>query len=168
MENEILSKGYVLIKPHHFLDYLYDLAIDNRHTGEENILSNNNALLCCMFIDGKMKKIKYTPFVDDICYPCSKLADHKRCTDYFDDVTTLNYGFRYKNDFNYQLDLKLNAALPDVFCFDRIFDMSDILVMLKEKLTNEIIGYYLWNRENRNINTFIGIEKAIQIYRDSK
>lgn len=163
-EKEILEKGYILIKPHHFLDYLYDLAVGDRHEEEANPFSNNNGLLCRMFMDGKLKRLRFTPFVDDICYPCKKLADHKRCTDFFDDATTLYYGFRYKNDFNYQLDLKLNAALPEIFCFDREFGMAKLLTLLKENLTGEIIGYYLWNREKRIENTFIGIEKALSIY----
>ena len=29
-----------------------------------------------------------------------------------------------------------------------------------------IIGYYLWNRENRNEITFIGIDKALAIYKN--
>jgi len=44
--------------------------------------------------------------VDDICSPCKKLLGGNRCIDYFDEETTLAYGFRYKNDFNYQLDIK--------------------------------------------------------------
>lgn len=164
MENIITERGYTLIKPHHFLDFLYDLAIDYRHEGEEKFFTNYNAQLCRMFFDGKMTKVKFTPFVDDICYPCDKLADHKRCTDYFDDETTLFYGFRYKNDFNYQLDLKINAALPHVFDFDRVFDMSELLPLLKNNLTNEVIEYYLWKRKNRDEYTFVGIDKAISIY----
>lgn len=159
MENTV-----TLIKPHHFLDFLYDFAVGDRHEHEENVYGSNNAALCRAFMDGEMKYIRFTPFVDDICAPCRKLAEHKRCTDYFDDATTLYYGFRYKNDFNYQLDLKLNRALPEVFDFDRTFAMAELLPLLKANLTEEIIGYYLWNRENRNRNTFLGIEKAMLIY----
>ena len=75
---------FVRIKPHHFLDYLYDLGIDYRHEGEGNPNGNKNAELCQDFIDGKVDKIKFTPFVDDICRPCKKLADGKRCVDFFE------------------------------------------------------------------------------------
>ena len=156
---------HVLIKPHHFLDYLYDLGIGYRHDDEINFNGNRNGELCRKFIDGEMKKIKFTPFVDDICRPCKKLVEGKRCIDYFDDETTLYYGFRYKNDFNYQLDLKLNAALPDVFCFDKIWDMSELLLVLKKNLTEEVIGLYKWDRPDRAENTFSGIEKGELIYK---
>ena len=157
------NKDFTTIKPHHFLDYLYDMAIDNRHD-EPNIFGNNNGELCRQFIDGKLKKIKFTPFVDDICGPCKKLVDGKMCTDYFDDETTLYYGFRYKNDFNYQLDIKLNAALPEVFDFDKEWDTFDLLCALGKGLTAEIINLYLWQRPDRVGKTFEGIEKGKKIY----
>ena len=72
---------------------------------------------------------------------------------------------RYKQDFNYQLDIKLNNALPNIFIFDEKQKMIDVLMMLQEKLTDDIINLYLWKRENRIKNTFIGIQKAIEIYK---
>ncbi len=162
--NMHVEKKILKIKPHHFLDFLYDLAIDNRHD-EPNPYKNDNGRLCRAFIDGKITRIVFTPFVDDICRPCKKLIGGNGCIDYFDDVTTSCYGFRYKNDFNYQLDIKLNAALPSVFIFDVEQDMIDVLKALKEKLTNEIINLYLWKRSEREKNTFLGIEKAITVYK---
>ena len=161
--NEGTKKEFDTIKPHHFLDFLYDLAVCDRHD-EENLSGNNNALLSRKFSDGEMKKIKFTPFVDDVCRPCNKLIDGVRCIDYFDDETTLNYGFRYKNDFNYQLDLKLNRALPKIFCFDKTQNMFDVLTALEKNLTSEIIDLYLWKRSNRVENTFKGINKAKVFY----
>lgn len=158
------SRKYFLLKPHHFLDYLYDLGVDYRHDGEENPNGNKNAELCRMFIDGKIDKIRFTPFVDDICMPCKKLANGKRCVDYFDDETTLYYGYRYKNDFNYQLDLKLNEVLPDVFDFDKVWDMFEVLSELEKTLTKEIVGLYKWQRPERIEKTFLGIKKGIEIY----
>lgn len=157
--------GYTLIKPHHFLDYLYDLAVGERHENEQNLSGNSNGELCRQFIDGKIKKIKFTPFADDICRPCKKLAEGKMCLDYFDDATTLYYGFRYKNDFNYQLDLKLNEKLPDVFCFDKVWDMPELLFALEKGLTADIINMYKWQRPSRAENTFFGIKKGKEIYR---
>ena len=171
MENNTIfanDDNFVRIKPHHFLDYLYDLGIDYRHEGEGNPNGNKNAELCQDFIDGKVDKIKFTPFVDDICRPCKKLADGKRCVDYFDDETTLNYGFRYKNDFNYQLDIKLNEALPDVFDFDRVWDTFELLSELEKKLTKEIIELYKWQREARVEKTFYGIKKGKTIYKKGR
>lgn len=158
-ENAVILK----IKPHHFLDFLYDLAINNRHD-EENPNGNRNGELCRDFMDGKLTKIIFTPFVDDICAPCNQLKEN-RCIQSFDDETTKNYGFRFKNDFNYDLDLKLNKALPDIFMFDKVQDTINVLTLLNEKLSDEIINLYLWKREERVKNTFIGINKAIKIYK---
>ena len=154
----------VLIKPHHFLDYLYDLGIDYRHDDEVNVNSNNNAELCRAFIDGKMRRIKFTPFVDDICRPCKKLVDGKRCSDCFDDETTLFYGFRYKNDFNYQLDIKLNEALPQIFCFEKVWDTCEVLCELEKNLTKEIIELYKWQRPERFSKTLQGIKRGKELY----
>ena len=153
----------LVIKPHHFLDFLYDLAVNNRHD-ESNPSGNANGELCRAFMDGKFNKIIFTPFVDDVCRPCKFLADGKRCLQYFDDETTLRYGFRYKNDFNYQLDIKLNAALPNIFVFDVEQNITDVLKALKDNLTEDIINFYLWRKDTRVKHTFIGINKAIEIY----
>ena len=165
MELEILKKGYLLIKPHHLLDYLYDLAINYTHEGEVNNYGSNNGVLCLAFIKGLTFKVKFTPYVDDICAPCKNLIDGNRCVDFFDDETTKNYGFRYKNDFNYQLDIKLNKALPDLFNFNEIQNMVDVLFRMKETLTEEIVDLYLWKRPDRYKNTYLGINKAIEIYK---
>ena len=158
---------YILkIKPHHLLDYLYDLAINNRHD-EPNITGSRNGELCRDFMDGKVDKIIFTPFVDDICKPCKKLENGVKCTDIFDDETTKYYGYRSKHDFNYQLDIKLNEALPNVFVFEKEQDISEVLEQLKRYLTNDIINLYLWKRPDREKNTFSGIEKALTIYRNN-
>ena len=154
------------IKPHHLLDYLYDLAVNNRHD-EPNPLGNKNGELCRNFMDGKVTKIIFTPGVDDICKPCKKLENGGKCTDIFDDETTKYYGYRFKQDFNYQLDIKLNAALPDVFVFEKEQDILTVLEKLKLYLTNDIINLYLWKRPEREKNTFSGIEKALIIYRNN-
>ena len=159
-----MKKDFILIKPHHFLDYLYDLAINNRHE-EPNPNGNANGELCCAFMDGKLRRISFTPFVDDICRPCNQLDAKNKCIQFFDDETTKAYGTRYKQDFNYQLDIKLNKALPDIFIFDKEQAIIDVLEMIKSKLTSEIISLYLWQRPDRVKNTFIGIEKAIEIYK---
>ena len=154
------------IKPHHFLDYLYDLAINNRHD-EPNPYENRNGELCRDFMDGKLNKIVFTPGVDDICKPCKKLQNGIFCTDLFDNATTLAYGTNSKNDFNYNLDIKLNAALPDIFVFEKEQNILEVLEKLKDYLTNEIINLYLWKRPERERNTFLGIDKAIGIYRSN-
>ena len=155
---------FYTIKPHHFLDYLYELGIGYRHENEINVYGSNNAELCCAFGDGKMKNIRFTPFVDDICRPCKKLRDGVRCTDCFDDETARSYGVRYKHDFNYQLDMKLNEALPEIFDFDKVWNMADLLLELERSLTEDIIGLYKWQRPERAAKTFEGIKKGKAIY----
>ena len=157
-----MNKAYK-IKPHHFLDFLYDLAVNNRHE-EPNPNANRNGELCRFFIDGKLTKIIFTPEVDDICKPCKSLVNGQKCNQFFDDETTAYYGFRYKNDFNYQLDIKLNKALPHVFIFDEEQQMIDVLKKLDKHLTEDIINLYLWKRDERIKNTYDGIKKAIKIY----
>ena len=160
-----LDKTIVLtIKPHHFLDFLYDLGVNNRHD-EPNPNDNANGELCRAFMDGKIRNIIFTPLVDDICRPCNQLDKNKRCIQTFDDATTHYYGFRYKDDFNYDLDMRLNKALPDVFIFDAEQSIVDVLNALAKNLTEEIINLYLWKRPQRAKNTFLGIKKAISIYK---
>ena len=158
-----MDKNALLIKPHHFLDFLYDLATNNRHD-EPNPTGNANGELCRAFMDGNFSKITFTPLVDDICRPCNQLDKAQRCIQPFDDETTQYYGFRYKQDFNYNLDIKFNEVLPDIFIFDKEQNMIDVLKALQESLTNEIINLYLWKRPEREKNTFLGIKKAIEIY----
>ena len=161
-----MNEGFNIIKPHHFLDFLYDLGIGYRHEDEANIFGNRNGELCQEFIDGKMKRIKFTPLADDICKPCKKLSGGEVCTDCFDDETAFFYGFQHKVDFNYQLDMKLNKALPKIFCFDKIWAMCDVLCELDKVLTKEIIDLYKWQRPERAEKTFEGIKKGKTIYSD--
>ena len=162
-----MEKNLIVIKPHHFLDYLYDLAIDNRHD-EPNPKGNKNGELCRDFMDGKLTRIIFTPLVDDICRPCNQLNKKNKCTQLFDEITTKNYGTNSKNEFNYQLDIKLNNVLPDIFVFNKEQRMIDVLVALQERLTKDIINLYLWKRDNRIENTFLGINKAIRLYENTR
>lgn len=115
-----------------------------------------------MFKKGSFKKIKFTPGIDDICKPCKNLKDGY-CLDVFDKETTRRYNTNSKHKFNYNLDIKLNSKLPDIFVFDEVQSLYDVLIMLKTCLTKEIISVYLWERPKRSEMTFIGIEKALQI-----
>lgn len=160
-----MKNGVLLIKPHHFLDFLYDLAINNRHN-EPNPNENANGKLCRAFMNGEFKTIIFTPFVDDICKPCKCLIDGTTCNQSFDDETTKKYGVRSKNDFNHQLDIKLNAALPSVFVFDKEQNILNVLKILKESINDGVINLYPWDLPNRIQNTYLGIDKAINIYQN--
>ena len=165
MQNNPLNNKYILIKPHHFLDYLYDLAVNFDHEHEINYYGSNNGMLCTAFQKGQLKKIKFTPFVDDICKPCKNLKDTGKCTDIFDEITTKAYGTNSKHEFNYQLDIKLNAALPNIFQFEEVRNTIDVLYELEKFLTEEIVNLYLWKRPERYEKTMLGIAKAIKLYK---
>lgn len=163
MEIAVYNKGFIKIKPHHLLDFLYDLAIDYSHENEDNPYGSNNGILCWAFIHGYIKKIEFTPYIDDICAPCKKIVNGK-CTDLFDEDTTKLYGERLKNDFNYNLDIKLNVSLPDVFKFNEVQNTIDVLKMMQKLLSEDIVDLYLWKRPLRYKKTQEGISKAIAIY----
>lgn len=165
MELNDIDQNSILIKPHHLLDYLYDLAINYTHEDEINFYGNNNGILCRAFIKGLIKKITFTPFADDICRPCKKLINGQKCSDTFDEVTTKAYGINSKDEFNYQLDIKLNTALPDLFKFDIEQATIDVLYKMQKALTEDIINLYLWKRPERYKKTLEGIVKAIEIYK---
>lgn len=165
MPSNPLNSEYMLIKPHHLLDYLYDLAVDFDHEHEVNYTGSNNGILCIAFCKGQIRKIKFTPFVDDICKPCKNLLNDKKCSDTFDEATTKAYGTISKHEFNYQLDMKLNAALPKLFQFDEVKNTIDVLYELQKYLTEEIVDLYLWKRPSRYKNTLKGIAKAIELYK---
>ena len=158
-----MKNGVLLIKPHHFLDFLYDLAINNRHD-EPNPNENANGELCRAFMDGEFKTIIFTPFVDDICRPCKCLINGETCNQSFDEKTSKKYGIKSKNDFNYQLDIKLNAALPHIFVFHQEQNIINVLELLNKNLNDETINLYPWDLPNRVQNTYLGINKAIKIY----
>lgn len=160
MRYDCFSDKYLTIKPHHFLDFLYDLGSNFIYEGE-NVYGNNNALLSEMFKRGCFKNIKFTPGVDDICKPCKNLKNGY-CLDVFDEETTKKYNTNSKHEFNYALDIRLNKELPDIFIFDKVQSLYDVLIKLIASLTKEIISLYLWERPNRVEMTFIGIENALQ------
>lgn len=164
MELDTFNKDYYLIKPHHLLDFLYDLAINYTHEGEENPYGSNNGVLCLLFIKGFLKKIKFTPNTDDICKPCKNLLNGELCLDKFDDKTTELYGYRSKHEFNYNLDIKLNNCLPHIFRFDIEQNMIDVLHLLENCLTKSIVDLYLWERPERYKKTTEGIVRAIETY----
>lgn len=62
--------------------------------------------------------------------------------------------------------MKLNKALPKIFCFDKIRAMCDVLCELDKDLTKEIIDLYKWQRPERAEKTFEGIKKGKTIYSD--
>ncbi|MCQ3035311.1 MAG: hypothetical protein MJ248_03750 [Bacilli bacterium] len=165
MNLDILNNEFILIKPHHLLDYLYDLAIDYDHEGEVNVYGSYNGVLCQAFFQGLIKRIKFTPYIDDICKPCKNIVNG-RCIDTFDDTTTKLYGQRYKNEFNYELDIKLNSALPNLFKFNEAQNMLDILKEMQKVITEDIVNLYLWKRPDRYKKTLEGIAKAIEIYNE--
>ena len=55
-------------------------------------------------------------------------------------------------------------TVPNIFVFGVEQNITDVLKALKDNLTEDIINFYLWRKDTRVKNTFIGINKAIEIY----
>lgn len=153
---------HATIKPHHFLDYMYEMAAYN---GQFNPVTPSCSLYGyygTLIATGKIDTVVFTTGADDACQNCIKLIDGL-CTDEFTtpEVIAFNKGFTRKYDYNMKMDMDLIEALPSVFSPNQERSIDEIYAMLLEKLTPEII-LLNWDRENRVELTFKGIEMAIQ------
>ncbi|MBQ7058241.1 MAG: Gfo/Idh/MocA family oxidoreductase [Firmicutes bacterium] len=146
-------------KPHHFLDFLYELAenggVFDTFSPYGHIMGYYGNLLSA----GKIDTIVFTSGADDPCAPCRKLNEGI-CADLFPPDVAARYGVDRKYDYNLKLDLTFHHALPDVFPFDQERSIDEVFSMLQEKLTPEII-LLNWPRENRVKLTYRGLAMAI-------
>ena len=151
---------HATFKPHHFLDFLYEMAENNgvfeTFSPYGHVMGHYGNLLSA----GKIDTVSFTAGADDPCKPCQKLKEGI-CTDIFPAAVAAQYGIERKYDYNRKLDLSFEAALPDIFSFDQERNIDEVYVQLKEKLTPEII-LLNWPRENRVELTLRGLEMAIQ------
>lgn len=153
---------HATIKPHHFLDYMYEMAAYN---GEFNPVMANGSdygYYGTMIASGKIDSVTFTSGADEPCQHCRNLVDGI-CMDEFTtpEAISFNKGFTRKYDYNMKMDTDLVAALPSVFSLGQERSIDELYYMLLEKLTPEII-LLNWDRENRVELTFKGIEMAIQ------
>lgn len=151
---------HATFKPHHFLDFLYEIAENN---GVFSEVSPSGHLMGCfgnLLAAGKIDTVTFTSGADDPCKPCCKLKDGI-CTDRFDAATTARYGTDSKYEFNKALDLLFAETLPDIFSFDRERSIDDVYAYLLAHLTPEII-LKNWPRDNRAELTMQGLAMAIK------
>lgn len=153
---------HATIKPHHFLDYMYEMAAYNGKFNPVMANGSNYAQYGILIAAGNVDTVSFTTGADDACQNCKNLVDGI-CTDQFvtPEAIAFNKGFTRKYDYNMKMDLDLIEALPSVFSPNQERSIDEIFVMLQEKLTPEII-LLNWDRENRVELTFKGIEMAIQ------
>ena len=154
---------HATIKPHHFLDYMYEMAAFNGEFNPVTPSGSNYGFYGTLIAAGKIDTVSFTTGADDPCGNCCNLSEGI-CQDQFTtpEAIAFNKGFTRKYDYNMKMDTDLVRELPEVFSLDRERSIDEIYAMLQEKLTPEII-LLNWDRENRVELTFRGIEMAIQV-----
>ena len=153
---------HITVKPHHFLDYMYEMAAYNGQINPVMASGSNYGYIGTLIAAGKIDSVSFTTGADDPCQNCCKLVDGI-CTDEFitPEAVAFNKGFTRKYDYNMKMDTDLVAALPEVFALGQERNIDEVFALMQEKLTPEII-LLNWDRENRVELTFRGIEMAIE------
>ena len=150
---------HIKIKPHHFLDLICDTAVTNGIFEYISPYGHGMREHGNLLSQGKINSLTFTCEADDICKPCIKLKEG-HCTDLYNEELTARFGFDNKYDYNMKLDLGFINVLPEIFSPNIKRDIDDILSLLKEKLTPEII-LLNWPRENRVDFTLHGLDMVI-------
>ena len=150
---------HATFKPHHFLDFLYEMAENGGSFETEHPYGHIMGYYGNLLSAGKIDSVTFTTAADDPCKPCKNLVDGI-CRDVFPPEEAALYGFERKYDNSMKLDTDIERALPEVFSFETERNIDQIYGMLKEKLTPEII-LLNWPRPNRVELTFQGLEMAI-------
>ena len=153
---------HAIIKPHHFLDYMYEMAAYQGKFDPVMASGASYGYYGTLIADGKIDTVTFTTGADDPCQKCRNLVDGI-CQDKFvtPEVIAANRGYTRKYDYNLRMDMDLIAALPEVFAQNQERSIDEIYRMLQEKLTPEII-LLNWDREKRVELTFRGLEMAIK------
>ena len=150
---------HAVFKPHHFLDFLYEIAENNGVFSEESPTGHAMGYYGNLLSAGKIDTVAFTPDADSPCYPCKKLRDGI-CTDVFSEAVAAQYGTDRKYVYNRRLDMTFHEVLPEIFVFDEERSIDEVYALLSEKLTSEII-LLNWPRDNRVQLTFRGLAMAI-------
>ncbi len=151
---------HAFFKPHHFLDYLHEIAENNGSFYPVSPSGNAWGTYGNLLSSGKIDTVTFTSGADDPCGPCQKLKDGI-CTDIFSDEVAALYGVDHKYDYNMRMDLAFIEILPEVFSPNTERSIDDVYALLKDMLTPEII-LMNWPRKNRVEMTLRGLEMAIQ------
>ena len=150
---------HAVFKPHHFLDFLYEIAENNGVFSEESPTGHAMGYYGNQLSAGNIDTVTFTPDADSPCYPCQKLKDGI-CTDTFSAEVAARYGTDRKYVYNRRLDMAFHEALPDIFVFDEERSIDEVYALLSEQLTAEII-LLNWPRDNRVELTLRGLAMAI-------
>ena len=151
---------HALFKPHHFLDYLHEIAENGGAFHPVTPTGSAWGTYGNLLSAGKIDTVTFTAGADDPCRPCRKLKDGI-CTDIFSEKVAAGYGTDRKYVYNLRMDLAFIRALPDVFSADTERSIDDVYALLREKLTPEII-LMNWPRKNRVELTFRGLDMAVR------
>ena len=153
---------HITVKPHHFLDYIYEMAAYNGEINPVMASGSNYGYIGTLIAAGKIDSVSFTTGADDPCQNCCKLVDGI-CQDQFvtPEAIAFNKGFTRKYDYNMKMDTDLVQVLPEVFALGQERSIDEVFAQLKEKLTPEII-LLNWQREQRVELTMRGLEMLIQ------
>ena len=151
---------HALFKPHHFLDYLHEIAENDGVFYPVNPSGNAWGTYGNLLSAGKIDTVTFTSGADDPCLPCRKLKDGI-CSDIFPEDVAALYGVERKYDYNLKMDLAFIEVLPCLFSPDTERSIDDVFALLREKLTPEII-LMNWPRKNRVELTFRGLDMAVR------
>ena len=156
MEVQVMHAAF---KPHHFLDFLYEMAENGGVFETANPFGHVMGKYGNLLAAGKIDSVTFTSGADDPCIPCRNLVDGI-CMDVFSKEEAELYGFARKYDNSMKLDTDIARALPKVFSFETERSIDQVYKILKEMLTPEII-LLNWPRPNRVELTYKGLEMAI-------
>ena len=151
---------HATFKPHHFLDFLYEMAENGGVFETEHPYGHIMGYYGNLLSAGKIDTVTFTTAADDPCRPCRNLVDGI-CMDVFSKEEAELYGFARKYDNSMKLDTDIERALPEVFAFDKVLSIDTVYALLKEKLTPGVI-LLNWPRPNRVELTYKGLQMAIQ------
>ena len=150
---------HATFKPHHFLDFLYEMAENGGTFETEHPYGHIMGYYGNLLSAGKIDSVTFTTAADDPCKPCKNLVDGI-CMDVFSREEAELYGFARKYDNSMKLDTDIERALPEVFSFEKERSIDEVYALLQEKLTPDII-LLNWPRENRVELTYHGLKMAI-------
>ena len=150
---------HATFKPHHFLDFLYEMAENDGTFETEHPYGHIMGYYGNLLSAGKIDSVTFTTAADDPCKPCKNLVDGI-CMDVFSKEEAELYGFARKYDNSMKLDTDIERAFPEAFSFEKERSIDQVYALLKEKLTPQII-LLNWPRENRVELTYHGLEMAI-------
>ena len=150
---------HATFKPHHFLDFLYEMAENGGTFETEHPYGHIMGYYGNLLSAGTIDSVTFTTAADDPCKPCKNLVDGI-CMDVFSREEAELYGFARKYDNSMKLDTDIERALPEVFSFEKERSIDEVYALLQEKLTPDII-LLNWPRENRVELTYHGLKMAI-------